>query len=232
LATRLAAVALAAALVSAPVALLLGWLLPPTGGWWATGRFAAAMWACLAAAGAVLVVLAGLRPPRRTALPVAAAAAALVLCAVPAGGFWTFAVDHGPAGAACPTCAVLAYVGTGPLGGWTADEAAFSRVLCPERRGTLVAQADAMARDLREGLAGSGMSLFDVVTTGDRVSVAGNRATVETRVAFQFTVGTGGTDFLRSTPRPWTFDLRGGDGGWRVCRVTAPPICGAVLRCG
>jgi hypothetical protein len=173
-----------------------------------------------------------------SALPAALrllAVAAVLVCAVPAGTFWTFAVDHGPSGAGCPECAVVAYLGYGPIDGWGRDDLRFDRLLCDSRRRALRAQAERLADAVKAATTSAGLGLLHAETGPDsQVTTTGTRATVSTSVALMFTVtdparGGGPTYFRVNTPR-WTFDLVSDD-GWRVCRVDAPDLCATALRC-
>ncbi len=53
-----------AGLVTVPVAVVLGWLLPPTGGLRAMVAYAVTLWLALVLVGLAVVVLADQRPPR------------------------------------------------------------------------------------------------------------------------------------------------------------------------
>ncbi len=93
-----------AGLVTVPVAVVLGWLLPPTGGLRAVVAYAVALWLALVLVGVAVVVLVDQRPPRRVVLLALAGVVTVPCCGVPGTTFWTFAVSHGPEGADCPAC--------------------------------------------------------------------------------------------------------------------------------
>lgn len=227
----LTVVAVAAGAVAVPSGVVLGWLSPAAGAW-LTIRWMAGLWLALAAAGAALVVLVDQRPARRAVLATVGAVAVLLVCALPAMTFATFAVDHGQTGAACPECAVTAYLGSGPLGGFAHDDLTFSQALCAERREELKRQAAGMARDITAATNGAGISYLKAEASNDRARVNNDRATVVTTVRLRFTfterqpAGVTGTTVDADT---WTFGLVHDD-GWRVCRVDAPAMC-HVLDC-
>jgi hypothetical protein len=214
--------------VALAAAVALGWLLRAT--FTITLGYTVALWAALAGSGTVQLILHERRSSRPAILLTVTAAAGLLLCAVPAGTFATFAVDHGPTGQANPGAAVNAYFESGPLGGFgglrRAGSIDFDRVLCDSRRDQFRRQAEAFARDLDRPVV-----LRIEPLPGDRVTVHGDEATVVSQIQANTTDGTpGSTLTYQSTPVTWTFQTINDDGR-RVCQVDAPAICGSLLRC-
>ncbi|MDQ7906849.1 hypothetical protein RB614_20245 [Phytohabitans sp. ZYX-F-186] len=229
----LAAVTAAAGAVALPSAVILAWLSPVADGQ-AALRWAGGLWLALTGAGVALVAVADQRPGRRVVLAVLGGSAAMLLCAVPVGTLWTFGVDHGPAGAECPECAVTVYLAAGPLA-VAPNELAFRRLLCDGRRDELGGQAAAMARDVEAAeLAAGGVQLLKAeADVPSSVDVNGDRAAVAVDVALKFTFRDrqpGGATGTQIGAGAWTFTLVQDD-GWRVCQVDAPVLCQTVLRC-
>jgi hypothetical protein len=130
-----------------------------------------------------------------------------------------------------PGTAVNAYFQFGPMGGFArlgrGDDIDLDPVLCAARRDQLHRQAEAFASDLNR----PGVLRIEPLP-GDQVTTHGAEATVVSRIQVSATDGTpGSTLAYHSTPATWTFRVVN-DGGWRVCQVDAPTICGSLLRCG
>jgi hypothetical protein len=224
----LAAVIGGTALISVPVGAMLGWLSPAVGLPGALA-FTLALWATLVLAGFAVTVVVDLRPTWRITLATFGAVGALLLCGVPAGALWTFGVDHGVSGAACPECAVTAYLSAAPFAAFAHDDLTFDRVLCDGRRGELQRQADVMARDVQA----VGETWRKVSSADEQVTADGDRATVTARVSLD--IGVDGTQMTGVTTwrhdwGAWTFTVVE-DAGWRVCGVDAPQLCGEILNC-
>ncbi|TDB69730.1 hypothetical protein [Micromonospora sp. KC721] len=64
-----------------------------------------------------------------------------------------------------------------------------------------------------------------------------SEGTVSALISFQFTLidpTTGSATFMKGSQHEWRFQEtqeRGIDGGWKICRVDAPPLCGNHIRC-
>ncbi|MBL6277513.1 hypothetical protein JMF97_15240 [Micromonospora fiedleri] len=104
------------------------------------------------------------------------------------------------------------------------------RCVCDDRRSELLADADLMRRQV----AATGRD-FKVQGT-DWKAIAGG-GTVSAQVKFIVTdvdAATGRVLFVHGTAHEWVFHTkreRGIDGGWKVCRIDAPPLCGTHIRC-
>jgi hypothetical protein len=100
----------AAGVVIMPAALFLGWTLRPTGGWLAALAYGVVVWLAvvMCATAVTLAVRAG---DRRVRVALLAVVAVVLVCGLPSLTFATFAVDYGPAGAECESCAVIDYLG-------------------------------------------------------------------------------------------------------------------------
>jgi hypothetical protein len=217
-----------AALVSAPVGAILGWLSPVAEAY-ETLAFTLGLWLTLAAAGVAVVALVDQRPSQGTTLVTLGIVAAVLLCGVPVGAFGIFAVDHGASGAECPECAVTTYLASAPFAGYASDELAFGRVLCDGRRDELQRQADVMAHEVR-----AVSSSWQKVSSSDElVSVDGTTVSVSARVSLDIAAGeqqSAGVTTWRYDLGSWTFAMVEDD-GWLVCGVDAPRLCGEVLNC-
>jgi hypothetical protein len=166
---------------------------------------------------------------------VAVTVAAVVVVAVCVPTAWllrdvvrgTVAADRG---AADPGAAVVEYFRAGPLGGFGADDIRFGHMLCASRRNALRTQAAGVAADVHRAAANHDAELLHADTSDDRVIVDGDRASVTTLVSLVFSTNQPGAPFLVGSQHAWTFRLVE-QGGWRVCEVSAPRICGTVLNC-
>ncbi|MFY1705004.1 MULTISPECIES: hypothetical protein [Micromonospora] len=106
-----------------------------------------------------------------------------------------------------------------------------SRCLCGEDHDARFREARELRRQI-EPYASFGV---DVDATNWRR--IGTEGTVAATVNLRFTQidpGTGNVTFTEGTPTQWRFHTReeqGLTGGWKVCRIEAPPLCGTYLRC-
>lgn len=227
-------VAVATGLLSGATGVVWNWLLPPSGGVVASFVFAVGLWILLFGAVVTVVVLVDRRPRRRVVV-VTLLVMLVALPGAPAGWFWTFAVSHGPDGAQCPECAVLAYLDAGPLGGDVgANSAEFDAVLCVGRRDELRRQAQTIrdeARVLEDGQLRYFRTEYNGSTT--TVTAGGQQATVRRGVYFVYaraaTSGNAGATWDVDAGT-WTFHLIDSD-GWQVCGVDTPDICTQVFVC-
>jgi hypothetical protein len=220
-----------AGVVIMPAALFLGWTLRPTGGWSAALVYGVVVWLAVVMC-ATAVTLAVRSADRRVRVVLLAVVAVVLVCGVPSLTFATFAVDYGPAGASCESCAVLGYFQTGPRLGVAANGPQFDRILCTDRRGELRAQAAKTAQDLDAVASWSGWGLIGADSTDETITHHGDTATLVGHVTLSFNVRStsGRNTFYDVDAGTWTFTLTHTD-GWQVCGVDAPPLCGAVLRC-
>ncbi|MEU9505414.1 hypothetical protein AB0D32_03915 [Micromonospora sp. NPDC048170] len=108
------------------------------------------------------------------------------------------------------------------------DNPDINRCLCGDNRDELVRQA----HDLRK-------QVESRVTFGVRIETTNwqtdSDGTVSAMVDLRFTeVDRTGSVTLTGATHRWRFQTteEGGiSGGWKVCRVDAPPVCGTYLRC-
>jgi len=181
----LVVLAVVTGLLSAATGLVWNWLLPPTGGAAASLVFVVGLWVLLFAASVTVVVLVDRRPRRRVVV-VTLLAVLVALQGAPAGWFWTFAVSHGPDGAQCPECAVVAYLDAGPLGGEVgADIPKFDAVLCAGRRDELRRQAQTI-RDQARIMEDDQLSYFRTEYHGSTTTLTRDGATVRRGVYFMY----------------------------------------------
>ncbi len=182
--------------------------------------------------GVALVVIAAVafavrtRPARRVSV-VVIVAVLLLLCVVPIGGFWTFAVSHGPTGDSCASCAIVDYLAYGPTGGYAADPLTFQRVLCDDHRSQLEAQADRIGADIQAATTGTQYGLLHADSNDEQTSAHNGATVVRSHVDFTFA---GKDGYLTIDAHTWTFTLTDRD-GWQVCGVTTPNLCGPILYC-
>jgi hypothetical protein len=221
----------AAGAVIVPAALLLGLVYRPTGGWPVALVYGVAVWAAFVMSTAA-VTLAVRATDRRVRLVLLVLVAAAMCGGVPVGTFATFAVSYAPAGADCPSCAVIAYFSRGPWSGFTADASTFDQVLCGSRRAALRAQAQGFRRDIEAMSAWSGWGLFDIGSYDEAITARGGTTTVvgQVRLTLAKLDANGHTQLHETGGQVWTFTLTHDD-GWQVCGVGAPPLCDVVLRC-
>jgi hypothetical protein len=198
-----------------------GWLLRPSGGARAVAVFGSVVALVSVTAVAAGVVLVRRRPARRVVVATIAGIVALLCCGLPAGGFWTFAVNHGPSGETCPSCAVIGYFSTGPLGGYTTDRVAFEGVLCGGQRGQLESQAEQIASDVHRATAGTSWGLLRADSYHEKIESERGVTTLTGDVVFTF-VGTGG--YLDADAHNWTFTLRHHDGWQDLQRQDAAAV--------
>ncbi|MEV5690706.1 hypothetical protein [Micromonospora globbae] len=160
----------------------------------------------------------------------AAVAVAVILAsclAVPVG--WA-AIKTAEAGKGEPTPIAAANAYLLATFAWGGDGLGVDRCLCDSRRAELLEEAEQMRRQLAS--AGPGVK---VESAGWKT--IDSTGLVSAQVSFVFTevdAVSGRTLFYKGTAHEWKFHTkqeRGIDGGWKVCRVDAPPICGTHIRC-
>ncbi|MEV6811821.1 hypothetical protein [Micromonospora sp. NPDC051296] len=161
---------------------------------------------------------------------IAAVAGVAALClGVPAGFAGWAAVKTAQAGRGEETPAAAAHAYLLAIFA-SPDGLGVDRCVCSNRRTDLLQEA----RDLREQMQVVG-SRAKVESTG--WTTDDNTGTVSAMVSFRFTdidPETGRTTFYSGTPHEWRFHTRqerGISGGWKVCRLEAPPLCGNHIRC-
>lgn len=170
------------------------------------------------------------RPHTARSWRVRAAVVTAVACAaclaVPAGWAVVRTVDAGQ-GEETPIAAANAYLlATFQAGGGTGVD----RCLCDAHRSELLRQVDRM----RDEVAASGADIKIEAADWTEGDPSG---TVSARVNFRFTYvdpANGRVTFIKGTSHEWRFKTkkeRGIQGGWKVCRVDAPELCGNHLRC-
>ncbi len=138
------------------------------------------------------------------------AVALLLVCGVPGGWFWTFAVYHGPTGADCPKCAAARYLDYGPLGGYSQDAMLFDRVLCPAGRAQLHHQAEQI-RAAVAVLKDQQLGHFRTDYNGSTTSTAGADTTVTRGVLLVYLWKPGAPNagsYWTIDARIWTFHHR------------------------
>ncbi|WP_433388697.1 hypothetical protein [Micromonospora sp. KLBMP9576] len=113
----------------------------------------------------------------------------------------------------------------------TGDSADINRCLCGDNRDELFQQARALRKQVEPHAA------FGVeVETSDWHTIDSDD-TVSAFVSVRFTQidpATGAVTSTGGTAHKWQFRTtkeRGPSGGWKVCRIDAPPLCGTHLRC-
>ncbi|MFG3576763.1 hypothetical protein [Micromonospora chersina] len=110
------------------------------------------------------------------------------------------------------------------------DELGLRRCLCSGQEAELMAEA----REWRAKVAAANSEIKVESSHWETLDANG---TVSATIAFRSThvdQFTGRVTFIRGSEHEWRFQTtqeRGIDGGWKVCRVNAPPLCGAHLRC-
>ncbi|MEU4779473.1 hypothetical protein [Micromonospora sp. NPDC023633] len=163
---------------------------------------------------------------RRRAAVVAAVAFAVACIGAPIRQAVIGAVEAGR-GEKTPAAAVESYL----LAVFEPDDNPdINRCLCSDNRDELFREA----RDLRKQVEPHATFGVKVETTDWHTD--DSDGTVSAMVDLRFTVidpQTGGVTFTGATHR-WRFQTteeRGISGGWKVCRVDAPPLCGTYLRC-
>ncbi|MFG1760643.1 hypothetical protein [Micromonospora echinofusca] len=161
---------------------------------------------------------------RRRATVAAAIAFAVACVGWPVRQAVTRAIEAG-GGEKTPAAAAEAYL----LAVFQPDEHPdINRCLCGDNRDELFRQA----RDLRK-------QVESQVTFGVRVEATNWHSdadgTVSAMVDLRFTeVAPSGNITLTGATHRWRFETTeegGVGGGWKVCRVDAPPLCGIYLRC-
>ncbi|MFD2768401.1 hypothetical protein [Micromonospora eburnea] len=111
------------------------------------------------------------------------------------------------------------------------DDLGIDRCLCTEGRDDLLREA----RDLREQV--KRQAVFDIKIESSDWRTTDSDGTVSALVNLQFTQidpTTGNVVLVEGSPHEWRFHTRQErrvGGGWKVCRVDAPPLCGTYLRC-
>ncbi|MGC4767236.1 hypothetical protein ACLQ20_30750 [Micromonospora sp. DT46] len=161
---------------------------------------------------------------RRRATVAAAVAFAIACIGAPVRQAVTRAIEAGR-GEKTPAAAAEAYL----LAVFQPDENPdINRCLCGENQDELFRQA----RDLRKQVESQVTFDVRVETTNWQTDPDG---TVSAMVDLRFTEvdSTGNVTFTGATHR-WRFhttEEKGLGGGWKVCRVDAPPLCGTYLRC-
>ncbi|MFI6332151.1 hypothetical protein ACIBBG_28050 [Micromonospora chersina] len=110
------------------------------------------------------------------------------------------------------------------------DELGIRRCLCDDRESELLTDA----RNWRTEVAAA---KSDVKVEASGWKMLDGDGNVSAAIAFRFTMVdqvTGRVTFIRGSEYQWRFRAkreRGIGGGWRICRVDAPPLCGSHLRC-
>ncbi|MFG1779016.1 hypothetical protein ACGFIR_00205 [Micromonospora sp. NPDC049051] len=161
---------------------------------------------------------------RRRAAVAAAVAFAVACIAAPIRQAVTRAIEAGR-GEGTPAAAAEAYL----LAVFQPDDSPdINRCLCGDNRDELFRQA----RDLRKQVASQATFGVRVETTNWHTDSDG---TVSAMVDLRFTeIDPTGNVTLTGATHRWRFHTteEGGlGGGWKVCRVEAPPLCGTYLRC-
>lgn len=146
--------------------------------------------------------------------------------AVPAG--WAVVkTAEASKGEATPIAAANAYLLA--VFAWGGDGLGVDRCVCDSRRDELLKEAAHMRDQVTGADTGIKVEASDWTTKSGGV--------VSAQVSFVFTdvdATNGQTLFYKGTAHEWRFHTkqeRGIDGGWKVCRVDAPPLCGNHLRC-
>ncbi|MGC5330666.1 hypothetical protein [Micromonospora sp. DT62] len=162
-------------------------------------------------------------------LPAAVAAAAILAACLAAPVGWaavkTVAADRGEATPVAAAHAYLLAVFNG-----SGEELGIRRCLCDSRQSELLTEARALRAE------------FARVNTDAKVESADWKSldsdgNVSALISFRFTLidpTTGSVTFMKGSQHEWRFQAtkeRGIDGGWKVCRLNAPPLCGTHLRC-
>ncbi|MFY1597115.1 hypothetical protein [Micromonospora sp. WMMD737] len=161
---------------------------------------------------------------RRRAMIAAAVAFAIACIGAPVRQAVTRAIEAGR-GEKTPAAAAEAYL----LAVFQpAENPDINRCLCGDNRDELFRQA----RDLRKQVESQVTFGVRVETTNWQTDPDG---TVSAMVDLRFTevAPSGSVTFTGATHR-WRFHTTeegGFGGGWKVCRVDAPPLCGTYLRC-
>ncbi|MEU5949623.1 hypothetical protein ABZ793_29265 [Micromonospora sp. NPDC047465] len=161
----------------------------------------------------------------RAAVAVAVALAACLAVPVGWAAVKTVEADRGEATPVAAAHAYLLAVFNG-----SGDELGIRRCLCDDREAELMAEARAWRAEV------AAMNSEIKVESADWKTV-GSDGTVSATIAFRFTLtdqATGSVTFVRGSEHEWSFRVkqeRGVGGGWKVCRVDAPPLCGSHLRC-
>ncbi|WP_433530459.1 hypothetical protein ACQPYA_30655 [Micromonospora sp. CA-263727] len=167
------------------------------------------------------------RPARARAATAVAIAVGIACVGVPAGQAVVRTIEAGrgeQTAAAAANAYLVAVFESG-------DSLDINRCLCAENRDKLFREA----LDLRKQVAPH--APFGVTVTSSNWQPNDTDDTVSALVNLQITQidsTTGGLTFIEGTAHEWRFLTRkeqGMSGGWKVCRIDAPPLCGTLLRC-
>jgi hypothetical protein len=161
----------------------------------------------------------------RTAVALATILAACLAVPVGWAAVKTVEADRGEATPVAAANAYLLAVFDG-----SDDELGIRRCLCGSRQSELLTEARALRAELAK------VKTDAKVESADWKSLESDGA-VSALISFRFTLidpNTGSVTFMKGSQHEWRFQAtkeRGVDGGWKVCRVYAPPLCGNHIRC-
>ncbi|MFD2767246.1 hypothetical protein [Micromonospora eburnea] len=157
-----------------------------------------------------------------------AAAVVLVSClAVPVGwaAIETVEADRGEATPVAAANAFLLAVFNG-----SDDELGIRRCLCDDRESELLTEVRAWRTKVAAAKS-------EIKVESSDWKALDSDGIVSATIAFRFAQVdeiTGGVTFISGSRHEWRFHAkreRGIGGGWKVCRVDAPPLCGTHVRC-